>query len=143
MHSTYHLGLWQHLYLPGQNAFPELFAVTGAKVPDLRGLFLRGYGSQSLFGRNIGSGGLTQVQADGIRVQEGDIRIKSGNRFLYRWYQSFSGGSADEDYTAVFGTYMRKNGQPITALEIGNLGSNEDSTRPVNKAVRFLIRARP
>uniref|UniRef100_UPI0025E539E0 phage tail protein n=1 Tax=uncultured Desulfovibrio sp. TaxID=167968 RepID=UPI0025E539E0 len=28
-----------------QTAYPELFALLGGRVPDLRGLFLRGYGS--------------------------------------------------------------------------------------------------
>ena len=28
-------------------SYPELFALMGGQVPDLRGLFLRGYGAQS------------------------------------------------------------------------------------------------
>ncbi|MBQ7649996.1 MAG: tail fiber protein, partial [Victivallales bacterium] len=46
-----------------KTAFPELFAVVGAKVPDLRGIFLRGNGGNS--------NSLGKIQADAIRSPNG------------------------------------------------------------------------
>ena len=67
-----------------RGAYPELFALLGGQVPDLRGLFLRGYGSQ-VHSQNNGStvgitstthssGALGQVQGDALRpVTSGGI----------------------------------------------------------------------
>ncbi len=35
------------VYYPILSAYPELFALIGTKVPDFRGLFLRGVGGNS------------------------------------------------------------------------------------------------
>ena len=44
-----------------RTAYPELFAVIGGKVPDYRGLFLRGYGQQTHTQNNgQGAGGCHQ-----------------------------------------------------------------------------------
>ena len=122
--------------------YPELYSILGSsKLPDYRGLFLRGYGRQSLSDRDVYSDSIGVIQGDGIRVESTNIKIKSGNMFLYRWYQSFDGDGPDNDYTACFGNYIRK-GAAVTGIEIGNLGQKEDSTRPVNTAVRWLIKAK-
>ena len=103
-------------------AYPELFALVGPQVPDLRGLFLRGHGGNS----------------DALGVRQGDaIRNITG---------SFTG-----TYTGISGVFYRITGGDIKAGSEGELigfdvsrqvpTANED--RPANQAVRYLIRAFP
>ena len=102
----------------GQNgAYPELFAVVGGQVPDLRGLFLRGHGGKSA------ALGITQDQAtasSGIQIATAFIDLGGGgwDGWAYAPYPQ-AGGS----WTTLPGT--------------------GDETRPVNTAVRYLVRARP
>lgn len=81
-------GSYNWLECNGQNfdptVYPELFAIVGPTVPDLRGLFLRGYGSQAYAqnnGTTVGvtstlhsSGQLGQVQGDATRRVAGSFR---------------------------------------------------------------------
>ena len=103
-------------------AYPELFALVGPQVPDLRGLFLRGHGGNS----------------DALGVRQGDaIRNITG---------SYTG-----TYTGISGVFYRITGGDIKAGSEGELigfdvsrqvpTANED--RPANQAVRYLIRAFP
>ena len=99
------------------SVYPELFAVVGNSVPDLRGLFLRGYGGKSA------ALGTTQDQAtasSGIQIATAFIDLGGGgwDGWAYAPYPQ-AGGS----WTALPGT--------------------GDETRPVNTAVRYLVRARP
>ena len=105
----------------GQNispsVYPELFAVLGGQVPDLRGMFLRGYGGKSA------ALGITQDQAtasSGIQIATAFIDLGGGgwDGWAYAPYPQ-AGGS----WTTLPGT--------------------GDETRPVNMAVRYLVRARP
>ena len=98
-------------------AYPELFAVVGSQVPDLRGLFLRGHGGKSA------ALGTTQDQAtasSGIQIATAFIDLGGGgwDGWAYAPYPQ-AGGS----WTTLPGT--------------------GDETRPVNMAVRYLVRARP
>ena len=98
-------------------AYSELFAVLGGQVPDLRGLFLRGYGGKSA------ALGTTQDQAtasSGIQIATAFIDLGGGgwDGWAYAPYPQ-AGGS----WTTLPGT--------------------GDETRPVNQAVRYLVRARP
>ena len=98
-------------------AYPELFAVVGSQVPDLRGLFLRGHGGKSA------ALGATQDQAtasSGIQIATAFIDLGGGgwDGWAYAPYPQ-AGGS----WTTLPGT--------------------GDETRPVNTAVRYLVRARP
>ena len=99
------------------SVYPELFAVLGNSVPDLRGLFLRGHGGKSA------ALGTTQDQAtasSGIQIATAFIDLGGGgwDGWAYAPYPQ-AGGS----WTTLPGT--------------------GDETRPVNTAVRYLVRARP
>ena len=99
------------------SVYPELFAVLGGQVPDLRGLFLRGFGGKSA------ALGTTQDQAtasNGIQIATAFIDLGGGgwDGWAYAPYPQ-AGGS----WTTLPGT--------------------GDETRPVNTAVRYLVRARP
>ena len=134
-----------------QAAYPELFALfalLGGRVPDLRGLFLRGYGSQSHAqnnGSTVGvtstthaSGALGQVQGDAIRnisgfiedLHLGDFGTSSGAFF---WQQHGNYG------TSLGG----KNRYGNQTLDTSRVVPTSTEIRPINVAVRFLVRARP
>ena len=116
-------------------------------MPDLRGLFLRGYGSQAyaqLNGSTVGitstlyeSGPLGQVQGDATRkiygatnaVNRGEISGAFSNRGAYVSMDGFNSGEIlNPTYTFEFNSGF------VTPTSIEN--------RPVNTAVRYLMRAR-
>ena len=109
-------------------AYPELFAVLGGQVPDLRGLFLRGHGGDSA--------ALGVRQGDAIRNIKGQITgngLMSGGATgpFYSWYtQNFGIGNGAYD----------KNG---VAFDASRVVPTAEENRPVNTAVRYLVRARP
>ena len=100
-----------------QSAFPELFAVTGAKVPDLRGYFLRGYGGKSA----------------GLGVHQDDAILDHQH--------TTSRGNWTGDNLPYFQGAGVQQGTHTTNGVVGARTASEN--RPVNKAVRYLIRARP
>ena len=126
-------------------AWPELFAVLGGQVPDLRGLFLRGHGSQDHIqnnGTTVGitstthsSGALGQVQGDGTRNVTGTIgpSIDAGSSgIVYRNGQSGYMLPSAAHYATAF-----------HHIDISRVVPTAAENRPVNTAVRYLIRARP
>ena len=103
------------------SAYPELFALTGATVPDLRGLFLRGQGGNAA--------ALGQIQPDEIKSHTHGV-----------WGAPSDTGHYDDNGivldTHTFGAYwIQGQEQPY----ISYTGGVE--TRPINRAVRYLIRA--
>ena len=110
------------------SVYPELFAVLGNSVPDLRGLFLRGHGGDSA--------ALGVRQGDAIRNIKGQITgngLMSGGATgpFYSWYtQNFGIGNGAYD----------KNG---VAFDASRVVPTAEENRPVNQAVRYLVRARP
>ena len=128
-----------------QSVYPELFAVVGGQVPDLRGLFLRGYGSQSYAqnnGSSVGitttthsSGALGQVQGDSTRNVAGTIgpSIDAGSSgIVYRNGQSGHMVPFAAHYAMAF-----------HHIDISRTVPTANENRPVNTSVRYLIRARP
>ncbi len=133
-----------HKPFSGQSrAYPELSALLGGHVPDLRGLFLRRYGSQTHAqnnGSTVGitstthsSGALGQVQGDALRpITSGGIHhfgSNGGGAFETRGYS---------DQRGVGG-----GGSMGTRLDTSRVVPTDNENRPVNMATRFLIRARP
>ena len=127
------------------SVYPELFAVLGNSVPDLRGLFLRGYGSQT-YAQNNGStvgttstthssGALGQVQGDATRNVTGTIG------------PSIDGGSSGVVYRNGQSGYMLPSAAHYATafhhIDISRTVPTANENRPVNTAVRFLVRARP
>ena len=124
-------------------AYPELFALVGGQVPDLRGLFLRGYGSQT-YAQNNGStvgitstthssGALGKVQGDALRP------ITSGG--IHHFGSSGGGAFETRGYTDQRGS--NGGGSMMTRLDTSRVVPTANENRPVNQAVRYLIRARP
>ena len=96
------------------SVYPELFAVLGNSVPDLRGLFLRGHGGNSA--------ALGVRQGDAFKAHSHDFL---GHGVLY--------GGVENSYRAVLQWTETRQTEPTGDIE----------TRPVNQAVRYLVRARP
>ena len=102
-----------------RSVYPELFAVVGNSVPDLRGLFLRGHGGNSA--------ALGVRQSDMVGVHDHIVSIRDGDGFG-------SGTPAFDETDSPWGWVNFR-----TAAG-NNMGPE---TRPVNMAVRYFIRARP
>ena len=124
-----------------QSTYPELYAMVGSKIPDYRGMFLRGYGSQIFNSGGYGnithaSSSLGVIQGDAIRNMTGRVLGSVEEN------QSIATGVFEHDWTVTDGA---NNGK-------GSVGFNFDASRvvptsvenrPVNIAVRYLIRAKP
>ncbi len=128
-----------------QTAYPELFAVIGAKVPDYRGLFLRGYGQQSHSqnnGSTVGvtstthrSGALGEVQGDAIRNIWGKFSTETPSvemSDLFTQYDGPGDGNGDDGHS----------GDPRIIFDASRVVPTATENRPVNTAVRYFIRAR-
>ena len=131
------------------SVYPELFALVGPNVPDLRGLFLRGYGSQS-YAQNNGSmvgvtatlhssGQLGQVQGDATRQIYGQVTnvgAVSGHSSSGAMYSKTQFGYAND--------YNGSKDDPGIILQIDSerITPTAAENRPVNQAVRYLMRAR-
>ena len=95
-----------------KTVYPELFALMGGQVPDLRGLFLRGLGGNSAE--------LKVKQEDEIKrhSHRTPVAARDDGGGFYAGGYPFSGYWNTEETGGV-------------------------ETRPVNMAVRYLVRARP
>jgi len=131
--------------------YPELFALMGGQVPDLRGLFLRGYGAQSHAQNNGSTVGITSTtHRSGIlgEVQGDSSRPISGGLSNVQ-------GAANPAGVAASGVFERRihsdraagsyGGSYFTNLTFSSsrVVPTAEENRPVNMAVRYLVRARP
>ena len=127
-----------------QTVYPELFALVGGQVPDLRGLFLRGYGAQSHAQNNGTIIGITETlhQSGNLGQIQGDASRKiSGN-----WKVSYSTYPDGQLYSSKSEGYRGGGGSSAgsrTYLDTSRITPTGNENRPVNMAVRYLVRARP
>ncbi len=124
------------------SGYPELAAVVGANVPDLQGKFLRGLGGNSA--------ALGVAQGDAIRnitgelysngsvnvnfLTDGDLTELEQRGALYYSRQRTSYGIANNILTNYVSGF---------AFDASRIVPTANENRPVNMAVRYLIRARP
>lgn len=120
--------------------YPELVGVVGSTVPDYRGIFLRGQGSQTSthYGTvTHSSAALGQLQGDGIRTIWGTFvggdwsgHDKGGSSGAF-WPAGNAGVQEGDDYNQIRYSFDVSRVTPVVG-----------EVRPVNRAVRYLIRAR-
>jgi hypothetical protein len=119
--------------------YPELYAALGTTVvPNYAGMFLRGYGGQYSYHYNTvyhSSDGLGVVQGDAIRnivgsfVTDMDFQKSSG--------AFYAGGSDTVDYGG-----SGNDGEIDMIFDASSVVPTALENRPVNVAVRYLIRAK-
>jgi hypothetical protein len=135
-------GAWLECNGQSTAGYPELAAVVGTTVPDYRGLFLRGYGAQRYSQENGSTIGVTQTiyQSGELRTIQGDaIRNITGTTNI----NSQAGGAFYRNPTMVFtGTPDVPNVIPPLTFDASLVVPVAVENRPVNTAVRYLIRAR-
>ena len=123
--------------------YPELVGVVGWNVPNYQGVFLRGYGGQTSYHYGaVGhwSAGLGELQGDGIREIWGELSYLPRSR----------DGEVDQSGSLAFwnegrNQWMNDAGKaPSGAMNFYASRSTPvvGEVRPVNRAVRYLIRAR-
>lgn len=121
--------LGNRLLLWAIKAYPELFALVGPNVPDLRGLFLRGLGGKSA--------ALGVRQSDAIRnITGGAGNIQFSQNSGSAWGAFYLSGNAGR---------ARINGseyEPSVIFDASRSVPTADENRPENHAVRYLMRAR-
>ena len=118
--------------LQEHRAYPELFAVLGNSVPDLRGLFLRGHGGNSA--------ALGVQQSDAIRNIVGSSPTMTGGG---RYDQTSGAISAHVWYYQSANTLGGPGMTYGLNFDASRVVPTAEENRPVNTAVRFLVRARP
>ena len=123
--------------------YPELVGVVGWNVPNYQGVFLRGYGGQTSYHYGaVGhwSAGLGELQGDGIREIWGELSYLPRSRdgdvgqsgSLAFWNEGRSQWMNDAGWaqSGAMNFYASRS-TPVVG-----------EVRPVNRAVRYLIRAR-
>lgn len=110
-------------------AWPELSTLLGGQVPDFRGLFLQGHGGKSA-ALGVQQGDAIRNIYGAIAGYNGGIRAMGG-AFAYRWHEYAT--SAGNNFNIPSGVQFDASLIVPTAEE----------NRPVNTAVRYLVRARP
>ena len=126
------------------SVYPELVALIGASVPDYRGLFLRGHGSQT----STHYGTVTHSSADLGQLQGDAIREIKGNAIML-------GGTGNDLFSGVLSTssfdpdiaWMSPSGNTRAQFRKFEFQASKNTPsaqeiRPVNRAVRYLIRAK-
>jgi hypothetical protein len=130
-----------------QTEYPELYAQYGGNIPDMRGMFLRGVGGKS--------GALGELQAEGVYIDPSTAKISIGGGVGHIIMQSHTSYVIQTGYGIMTAIAKASSGSnPRDPMELVKTGSmvelpvklsvsGADETRPVNKAVRYLVRALP
>ena len=117
------------------SVYPELTSLVGSRVPDYRGYFLRGVGGKSA--------ALGQSQGDAMQRITGGIRTASqktdevGENTWGAYYVASTGRGCN-----VYRTGDNAWSYKDTVFDSGRVVRTADETRPMNRAVRYLIRAK-
>ena len=136
--------------------YPELYAVVGSYVPDYRGMFLRGYGSQSFTQINgtltgstattHASGNLGAIQGDAIRNMTGKVTRAYCQNFCFVPNSSgtnvLSGEDTESEMVGTAGVLGGRSHYRSLIFDASRIVPTAEEIRPVNKAVRYLIRAK-
>lgn len=123
------------------SVYPELVGIVGSTVPDYRGIFLRGQGSQTSthYGTVAhSSAALGQLQGDGIRTIWGTFvggdwsgHNNQGGSSGAFWPSGNAGVQEGNRYDQIRYSFDVSRVTPVVG-----------EVRPVNRAVRYLIRSR-
>ncbi len=115
--------------LGAQGAYPELFALVGGNVPDLRGLFLRGHGGNSAALGTAQNDAIRNIQGVIVGLQDGGADgVFYVSRSFNPGFGHYSGG-----WTNI----------AQSKFDASRVVPTAEENRPVNMAVRYLIRVRP
>ena len=123
--------------------YPELVGVVGGNVPNYQGVFLRGYGGQTSYHYGaVGhwSAGVGELQGDGIREIWGELS------YLPRSRDGEVGQSGSLAFWNEGRNQWMNDAGKAPSGEMNFYASRSTpvvgEVRPVNRAVRYLIRAR-
>ena len=125
------------------SVYPELFGIVGGNVPNYQGVFLRGYGGQTSYHYGaVGhwSAGVGELQGDGIREIWGELS------YLPRSRDGEVGQSGSLAFWNEGRNQWMNDAGKAPSGEMNFYASRSTpvvgEVRPVNRAVRYLIRAR-
>lgn len=125
------------------SVYPELVALVGSRVPDYRGIFLRGHGSQvSTHYGNVthASAGLGVLQGDAIREIWGSYPelISPGESSAYG-AMAYGASWSDGGHATNKTDGWRKRSADFYASRVTPVAGE---IRQANRSVKFLIRAK-
>lgn len=135
-------GTWLECNGQSTAAYPVLAAIIGANVPDYRGIFLRGWGSQisNHYGTVTHSSAiLGELQGDAIRNITGAFAPCSTNIG-----NSGIGALQNSGSTTAYrvgGDIKRDSGAANIVLDTSLVVPIADENRPINRAVIYLMKA--
>ena len=123
-------------------AYPELVRVLGSdRVPDYRGVFLRGLGSvtSTHYGTvQHQSNGLGELQGDAIRNIYG--MVSGMNVYNDTWLGAFY-DPGSRDGKGLPGSYQPRKFCDDFAFDASRVVPTSNEDRPINRAVRYFIKA--
>lgn len=133
-------GTWLECNGQSTVSYPELASIIGATVPDYRGVFLRGHGStlSTHYGTvTHSSGNLNELQGDAIRNIWGSV-IYAGTSALYNATGAFYVAGTN------WGYYHQSDGTNYgyASFDSSRIVPTSNENRPINKAVKYLIKAK-
>lgn len=125
-----------------RSVYPELVALVGSRVPDYRGIFLRGHGSQvsTHYGTvTHASAGLGELQGDGIREIWGSVSGTSNRGVFGSAYSGAFSVSGSAHGPSRDGDWSQGNTLTFQASQTTPVAGE---IRPANRSVKYLIRAK-
>ncbi len=141
-------GTWLECNGQSTTNYPALATIVGSNVPNYCGMFLRGYGHQtfsqnngSLYGitsTSYSSGQLGALQGDSIRNITGSL---SGYDFQGDGTPYSGGALKMEESTAGYSGIGYGGGERLYTFDASRITPTTNEVRPVNIAVRYLIKA--